>query len=53
MVEYLRGTYSEWNKIKSLNPKTPEINTELISVLENFSTEEYLAKKTSANNTSE
>ena len=37
----------EWNDIKAENPKTPEINTELISVLENFSTEEYLAKKMS------
>lgn len=37
----------EWNKIKSKNPNTPEINTELISILENFSTEEYLAKKMS------
>ena len=43
----------EWNKIKSKNPNTPEINPELISVLENFSTEEYLAKKTSAKNISE
>ena len=37
----------EWNKIKSLNTKTPEINTELISVLENFSTEKYLNDKMS------
>ena len=37
----------EWDKIKSLNPKTPEINPVLISVLDNFSTEEYLAKKMS------
>ena len=37
----------EWNDIKAENPKTLEINTELISVLENFSTEEYLAKKMS------
>ena len=43
----------EWNKIKSLNPKTPEISNALLSVLENFSTEEYLAKKTSAKNISE
>ena len=37
----------EWNKIKSLNPKTPEINPMLISVLEGFSTEEYLSNKMS------
>ena len=43
----------EWNKIESLNPKTLEICPALLSVLENFSTEEYLAKKTSAKNISE
>ena len=32
----------EWNKIKSLNPKTPEISTALLDTLYNFSTEEYL-----------
>ena len=37
----------EWNKIKSLNPKTPEINTALLGALYNFSTEEYLTKKIS------
>ena len=37
----------EWNGIKAENPKTPEINTALLSVLENFSTEEYLANKSS------
>ena len=42
----------EWERIKSLNPKTPEINTALLSVLDSFSTEEYLAKNTSAKNTS-
>ena len=43
----------EWNDIKAENPKTPEICPVLFSVLKNFSTEEYLAKKTSAKNTSE
>ena len=37
----------EWNDIKAKNPKTTEINPMLLSVLENFSTEEYLAKNTS------
>ena len=32
----------EWNKIKSLNPKTLEISTALLDTLYNFSTEEYL-----------
>ena len=43
----------EWDKIKSLNPKTPEISTALLDALYNFSTEEYLAKKTSVKNTPE
>lgn len=37
----------EWKKIKCQNSNTPEINPVLISVLDNFSTEEYLAKKMS------
>ena len=36
----------EWDKIKSLNHKTPEISTALLDTLYNFSTEEYLTKKT-------
>ena len=43
----------EWDKIKSLNPKTPEISTALLDALYNFSTEEYLAKNTSVKNTSQ
>lgn len=37
----------EWKKIKCQNSNTPEINPELISVLENFSTEKYLNDKMS------
>ena len=37
----------EWNDIKAENPKTPEINPELIGVLDNFSTEKYLNDKMS------
>ena len=35
----------EWNKVKSLNPKTSEISNALLDTLDNFYTEEYLYRR--------